>query len=810
MRSFKARTLVLTLFLITVTSCILMILSILGVHRENKIELRRQVDNSVLLIKTLLNNTESNHIFFKKYTEQIAKKQIKTVVDEALVVIDTIYTQVQSGTITKKKGERLALDALSEVRFGKEGYLFVFDNDYTMLVNSNENLIGQNFENFTDKNGAFVFQSLKNSAQSSSSEFVSYWWPLINSSEDVEKLGYVREFSPWNWYIGSGYYDEEIQEELKIQTQQMLHELKEDFKEVSVLGSGSFALFSETGEILYIKPELKKGFSLDTVEKIIHHAKNSNDPINYTITLDRKIRTLESYARYFPPQKWILLSIIDTKEFIRPTISLFKQQLILLIIFLLISSLIVVIVVNRLSTPLHSLTVWAQKFAKNSFSPEKLDSQLLKKLSKNQILEVEHLAKAFDVLWQTLQHYIRHLVLTTQVKEAYESQLRIAVMIQESMLPQKFPPYPELDNIDLCAYIKPAKMVSGDFYDFFVLSDRFLCFTIGDVTDKGIPAALFMVRSKALLQNTATLLHSLSPSSAPSPGQVLSYVNTELCKENELVMFVTVLFGVFDTQTGELLLSNAGHIPPFLISDTSITSVKIEPERALGVRPGIIYKETSIPLKPNTSLLLYTDGLTDARNKKGEEYGQIRVDETIHPLKKAKAHHVLLNTLYPLSNFVLDTPPFDDITLLSLSYCPNKSHLLAKIKSKKDKVPHVHKNIERFALRHNLNEATTSIIKSVTEEVLNNIISHSSQDEKEDIFILFDINTPYIILEFTDSSSKQFNPIEHLKKSEKNLSKEKKAYGGMGLMIISSQVDEASYERKGQFNILQLKIKIGY
>ena len=383
-------------------------------------------------------------------------------------------------------------------------------------------------------------------------------------------------------------------------------------------------------------------------------------------------------------------------------------------------------------------------------------------------------------------------------------------MIQESMLPQKFPPYPELDNIDLCAYIKPAKMVSGDFYDFFVLNDRFLCFTIGDVTDKGIPAALFMVRSKALLQNTATLLHSLSPSSPPSPGQVLSYVNTELCKENELVMFVTVLFGVFDIQTGELLLSNAGHIPPFLISDTSVTSLKIEPERALGVRPDIIYKENSVQLKPNTSLLFYTDGLTDARNKKGEEYGQVRVDETIQSLKKAKAHHVLLNALYPLSDFVLDTPPFDDITLLSLSYCPNKSHLLAKIKSKKDKVPHVHKNIERFALKHNLNEATTSIIKSVTEEVLNNIISHGSQDEKEDIFILFDINTPYVVLEFIDSSPQKFNPIEYLNKSDKNLNKEKKAYGGMGLMIISSQVDEASYERKGQFNILHLKIKIGY
>ena len=810
MRSFKARTLVLTLFLITVTSCILIILLILSVYRENKIELRRQVDNSVLLIETLLKSTESKHLFIKKYTEKIAKKQIQTIVDEALVVLNTIYTQVQSGALTKKKGERLALDTLSKIRFGKEGYLFVFDRNYTMLVNSNENLIGQNFKNFTDKNGTSLFQSLINNAQNTPSEFVSYWWPLSNNSEDVKKLGYVREFPPWNWFIGSGYYDKEVQEELKLQTQQILHELQEDFKELSVLGSGSFALFSETGEILYIKPEIRKGFNQDIVKKIIEYAKHSNEPIEYTITLDSKTRTLESYVRYFPPQQWILLSIIDTKEFIWPIIRLFKQQLILLVIFLLISSLIVIVVVNRLSTPLKSLTEWAQKFAKHSFSSKKLDSQLLKKLSKNQILEVEHLAKAFDFLWQTLQHYISHLVLTTQVKEAYESQVRIAVMIQESMLPQKFPPYPELDNIDLCAYIKPAKMVSGDFYDFFVLSDRFLCFTIGDVTDKGIPAALFMVRSKALLQNTATLLHSLSPSSAPSPGQVLSYVNTELCKENELVMFVTVLFGVFDTQTGELLLSNAGHIPPFLISDTSVNSVKIDPERALGVRPGIIYKETSVPLKPNTSLLLYTDGLTDARNKKGEEYGQIRVDETIHPLKKAKAHHVLLNALYPLSNFVLDTPPFDDITLLSLSYCPNKSHLLAKIKSKKDKVPQVHKNIEKFAFRHNLNKATTSIIKSVTEEVLNNIISHSSQNEKEDIFILFDINTSYIILEFTDSSSKQFNPIEYLKKSEQNLSKEKKAYGGMGLMIISSQVDEASYERKGQFNILHLKIKIGY
>ncbi|HEX3030477.1 MAG TPA: SpoIIE family protein phosphatase, partial [Clostridia bacterium] len=170
--------------------------------------------------------------------------------------------------------------------------------------------------------------------------------------------------------------------------------------------------------------------------------------------------------------------------------------------------------------------------------------------------EIEDLAYAFNNMTSRLKENIENLKATTAEKERIQSELKIAQKIQTSMLPRIFPPFPERKEFSLFALMEPAKEVGGDFYDFFLISENKLCFVIGDVSGKGVPAALFMVIAKTLIKNQAL--------SGCSAAETLFNANNLLCMENEEMMFVTVFIGILNTETGEMEYSNAGHNPPLI------------------------------------------------------------------------------------------------------------------------------------------------------------------------------------------------------------------------------------------------------
>jgi phosphoserine phosphatase RsbU/P len=781
-KSFRSRTLLLTITFIIVTSCLLMFLSFLEVNRMTITELRTQIDNSILHLEHILENTETNQLFFNSTTKNLSENHIKSIVDEAITFITTLEeTQIPTDT-----AQKIALETLSKIRFGEEGYIFVFTENYTILSNPNSSLIGKNLKEFQDIKGNKVLQELKKSAENTTPSFTKYWWPLITENKQVEKIGYARTFKKWGWVIGSGLYNKDIEKELALQEKEGLKILTKNFKNLHILGSGSFALFDEKGKIIFIQPSLKKAYSSELIQKLIAYGKQNTQPIHYTLSVDNITQNVESYVRYYSPLKWTLLSIVEEKVLYKQINNLLKNQLLILIILIIVSSLIVYFTVRKLTKPIQELTEWTTHLAETKFAVEGLNTKKLSPLLKNQTREVEHLAKAFTFLSTTLKRYLTHLVKTTKTQEAYESQLRIAATIQRSMLPQKFPPYPKQQKIDLCAFLQPAKKVSGDFFDFFLIQDRYLCLCIGDVTDKGVPAALFMVRSKTLIQNTTKLIHSLNPKTPPSPGYVLSKVNNELTVDNDLMMFVTIFFGVFDIHTGILSYANAGHNPPYIIDTTTVTPLEVKPETALGIKENLTFTDLSIKLKPNSTLFLYTDGLTDANNKDKEYFGEERIEESLSPLPVAQAHLSILEATMALKDFVKETPPFDDVTLLSFSYVPEKTHLLIKIQATKDQIAHLNSSIEEFGISHSLSQTTTSKLKNISKEIITEIINHSFTENKGEIIHLLDIQKPYFIMEFIDNAPEPFDPL-----------KEKK---------MNNLIENIHYERKSGYNILKFKI----
>jgi serine phosphatase RsbU (regulator of sigma subunit) len=283
--------------------------------------------------------------------------------------------------------------------------------------------------------------------------------------------------------------------------------------------------------------------------------------------------------------------------------------------------------------------------------------------------EIEDLAGAFNKMAEKLKLYIEDLRVTTAEKEHIQSELKIAHNIQTSMLPRIFPPFPERQEFSIYAMMEPAKEVGGDFFDFFFIEKNKLCFLIGDVSGKGVPAALFMVITKTLLKNQALL--------GISTAEILYNTNNLLCLENEELMFVTVFIGIINTDTGEFQFSNAGHNPP-LVSKRGSEFDYLKPKKSfvLAGMENFKFQSETIQLEKGDAVFLYTDGVTEAMNAYSEQFSEARLKEDLRLLGYSNEREIVDSIREKIGLFVKDTPASDDITMLVLRYHGNDVNLL--------------------------------------------------------------------------------------------------------------------------------------
>ena len=230
----------------------------------------------------------------------------------------------------------------------------------------------------------------------------------------------------------------------------------------------------------------------------------------------------------------------------------------LMFIILLLSALVAYILVNRISQPLNLLAEHAKTLASNDFAAGVNIPTEVEALSKKSTDEIGNLAGSFVSMERTLQQHLKNLKETTAAKEKIESELKIAHDIQMSMVPKTFPPFPHRCEFDVYAALIPAREVGGDFYDFFLIDEDHLCFAIGDVSGKGVPASLFMAVTKTLLRATTSRIGS--------PDEILARLDGEICRDNTSCMFVTLFTAILDIRTGRVEYSNGGHNLPYLLS----------------------------------------------------------------------------------------------------------------------------------------------------------------------------------------------------------------------------------------------------
>lgn len=268
----------------------------------------------------------------------------------------------------------------------------------------------------------------------------------------------------------------------------------------------------------------------------------------------------------------------------------------------------------------------------------------------------------FKIMQLSIKRFIENLTEIIKSKEKIDSELKIAKTIQSNMLPCHFPPFPERRDFDIFATMEAAKDVGGDLYDFFLINENKLAFLVGDVSGKGVPAALFMMITKVLLKHEGM--------QESRPCQVLSRVNNMLVDENPECLFVTCFLGIIDLETGEVEYANAGHNPPLVYKKATDKFEYLEMNKSfvLGAFAGYRYKTEKMKFEEGDMIFIYSDGVTEAMNIQDELYSEKRLKEKLNETKNKNVTNLITGVRESVKDFAGEAPQSDDITMLCFKY----------------------------------------------------------------------------------------------------------------------------------------------
>jgi len=386
-------------------------------------------------------------------------------------------------------------------------------------------------------------------------------------------------------------------------------------------------------------------------------------------------------------------------------------------------------------------------------------------------------------------------------KERMEKELKIGREIQMSMVPLTFPPFPDRDEFSVYAKLKPARELGGDFYDFYFVDQRRFFFCIGDVSGKGVPAALFMAVTKTLIKSRTT--------EDCSTASILTHINDELSEENSSNMFVTLFACILDVTTGEFIYTNAGHNPPYLRrKDGSLERLDQRHGPVAGAMPGMVYGEAHAFLAPGDLLLLYTDGVTEAMNVKKELFSEERLVEILRDGGPASTYAFVDKTVAAVETFEQGAEQTDDITVLALqllSTAADDTDLADKftVRSHLSEMSVIEEKLNAFATRSKLPVATTSKLKIVMDELISNIINYGYADDAEhEIEICLELVGHRLVVTIADDGV-PFNPLT-VKPPDTSASLSEREIGGLGIHLVRNLVDKISYRRRVDKNTISV------
>lgn len=676
-RSLRFQSLAFVVGILVVTTATIAVITLREVNNTvNSLELEagRNVMNLVLMT---LENDYRSLTFHRSYALQERKRQISDNVGIVISAIDEHRKLTQKGLISGQNARRSVLEAVQGLRYGVNDYFFIYDDDINAISHPDPAFRGRNLAQFTDAYGNHPASDLMKQALQGGG-FSTFWWKRLNSPTPVPKLGFARYYEPWHWMIGTGVYIDDIEEEYRKRLQSIITDLSATLSKIRI-ANGGYIFIIDSNRKVVIHPDADK-LNFSTIKNLTTGKLLADDLITASSNgkfikylWDRPDSPGQfrfekiAFVKRFAPLDWYVVASAYQSDLKRPARNLIFKQILIILILSGLSIAGAIPIINRFITPIERLANYARELPARDFSSRDEEHPDLLKLSRRSD-ELGRLATSFRYMEHSLHNYLERLTETTAAKERIESELSIAHDIQMGLLRHTFPPYKERTEFNLSALIKPAREVGGDFYDFFLLDDSRLFFTIADVAGKGVPAALYMAMAMSLMKAVAV--------TGATPDAILARLNDELSRDNESCMFVTVFCGVLDICTGELVYANGGHNPPLLISWKGETAFLKSPGvLAPGSMEGTRYQLYQKALYPGDCLLLYTDGVTEAANLNDELFSDERLLNVITGMQPiTNISELTKELLQHIESYAGSMPQSDDITIMAIEFNGRGTH----------------------------------------------------------------------------------------------------------------------------------------
>lgn len=543
-------------------------------------------------------------------------------------VLSMYHQQEEQGLLSRAQAQALALQWISQLDPGLNRRAYILNHNLDVLGSSRSELTGTQMANRHDVRGRLFSDVAQQELGTSNYRFIIYRNQVNYGPVQATELRYAifARFLPWNWIISISDNAQRMADQFEQQHRNMRAAVAETVTSIQLAGSG-FVFIMNSGHAITPLPKrhqalLRAASDGATLTSLLEATPASSaitsfefNPQETETPQDQGSWIIKS--AFVKPLKWAVVAAVPATALSQPATELRNRIGLLFLLGLAAALAVSWLLAARITGPLHQLSVFARRLPERDLTQtDPLPTQIAQ-LPHRYHDEVGRLASAFIHMDEQLRDKIQHLLQEASRRERFESELLIARGIQVGLLPAGLPQH-AMTYIDLHATMIPAKEVGGDLYDYFMLPNGHLCFAIGDVSDKGVPAALFMAVTRTLVQ--AYVKDDIDP------ARIMERINTHLSANNPKMMFVTLIVGVLNLHTGLLRWANGGHPPPCILQcDGSLRPLENRSGPACGIVPGQRYRAFTTQLHNGETLFGYSDGVTEAMNPQDQQYGKARV-----------------------------------------------------------------------------------------------------------------------------------------------------------------------------------------
>ena len=656
------------LFAVILVMVISTLVNLFFTHRDvGNAMLTAQQDSALNILHSLnliIEGDYRNLLREKRALTLLKRQQLK---DTTRIIASVFEGFAAKNGSQKTSGLEQALSWLETAPFDNVNY-YIIDAQSNVTASSNEQVTTFSLKSLEDVKHRNLSRVMQFDNLTQRGDFAAF--NLDQSQENASLLAYFKPFTPWSLTIGASVDISRLQALAEKQKSQIISSLTDYTQGLKIADSGFVYIFEESGAVLV--PQI--GSASQAMSTLVNQQTGNliNDDIRQNASAefshfhylpdipDKTPREMIAYCYYFKPFKWYISVIIPLQEIKLPAQRLVIRQSLIIVMMFMAGLVVIILVVSRIATPLHRLSSYARKIPKLDFTKPLPEATPVDDLPKKYKDEVGDLAASFILMRHELSRNIQDLINITTARQRTESELGIAREIQLGLVPKTFPGQLKFDHMDLYATLQPAQEVGGDLYDFFQLDDDHVVFTLGDVSDKGVPAALFLVVTRTLIR--------VFSGKENSPARMMTSINNVLSSDNPRSRSVTLFIGILNIRTGQVVYANGGHNPPIIITHDGAHFIKNKKEPLVGAMPGIIYSDNTLTLNNDQGFMLYTDGVNEAMNKKGEPFSNQRVIDEVSKDRDLPSETIVHNLLDRIKKHADSAPQSDDIAILMIKF----------------------------------------------------------------------------------------------------------------------------------------------